>query len=191
MKPHKRASTRTCHHKPDFQRYDFVACSPSQFLQWICAPRHEIITLELQRFEVFMLLYFQRYDFVSGCANPLQKLGRGASNEIVRLTIWLMMTCPGHWYAVCIRCHASWEQRRNQAGILKKFALLRQPWMEEIKATGSQRVGTNHKVEDRPLNAQTRSGVHATLCSSPPALNSRSPTLRYPLSDTCLRLLQE
>ena len=62
--------------------------------------------------------------------------------------------------------------------------------MEEIKATGSQRVGTNHKFEDRPLNAQTRSGVHATLRSSPPALNSRSPTLRYPLSDTCLRFLQ-
>ena len=174
--------TRTCHHKPDFQPYDFVACSPSQFLQWICAPRHEIIRLELQRFEVFMLLFFQPYDFVSGCANPLQKLGRGASNEIVRLKTWLMMTCPGHWYAVCLG---------NQAGILKKVSLLRQPWMEEIKATGSQRVGTNHKVEERPLNAQTRSGVHATLRSSPPALNSRSPTLRYPLSDTCLCFLQE
>ena len=49
-----------------------------------------------------MLLYFQRYDFVSGYANPLQKLGRGASNEIVTLKIWLMMTCPGHWYAVCL-----------------------------------------------------------------------------------------
>ena len=92
---HSIPMTRTCHHNPRFQRYDFVACSPSQFLQWICAPRHEIITLELKRFEVFMLLYFQRYDFVSGCANPLQKLGRGASNEIVRLKIWLMMTCPG------------------------------------------------------------------------------------------------
>ena len=102
MKPQNRASTRTCHHKPDFQRYDFVAYSPSQFLQWICAPRCEIITLELQKFEVFMLLYFQPYDFVSGCANPLQKLGRGASNEIVRLKTWLMMTCPGHWYAVCL-----------------------------------------------------------------------------------------
>ena len=43
-----------------------------------------------------MLLFFQPYDFVSGCANPLQKLGRGASNEIVRLKTWLMMTCPGH-----------------------------------------------------------------------------------------------
>ena len=62
--------------------------------------------------------------------------------------------------------------------------------MEEIKATGSQRAEANHKVEDRPLNAQTRSGVHATLRSSLPALNSRSPTLRYPFSDTCLRFLQ-
>ena len=114
--PHSIPMTRTCHHNPRFQRYDFVACSPSQFLQWICAPRHEIITLELKRFEVFMLLFFQPYDFVSGCANPLQKLGRGASNEIVTLKIWLMMTCPGHWYAVCLG---------NQAGILKKVSLLR------------------------------------------------------------------
>ena len=32
----------------------------------------------------------------------IAKTGEGASNEIVTLKIWLMMTCPGHWYAVCL-----------------------------------------------------------------------------------------